>query len=315
MDSNIERYSHPLFNPLDLVIETKEISRLRSKIIQWIWTGATGGVVLGEARSGKSTAIETIHPALMDKGEKNIPSHLFSVATRDKPSITSIYRNMCASANLRLKTHEVSDEVAVKFLNYLMDAALEHQSKKMVLFVDEMQKLTRLQLDAFAELYNRMRKHKILLTVIFVGNIQESSELLDYIARPGKSYLRDRFFINKYDFYGIKNEESVKFCLSQYDHLRFPEKTGPTYTQFFLPREYKDGWRLASISPALWRYFRTYQKTFKISSWGMQYFIATVNVLVTDYLPQYGIEGDIPEMINESIKVSGLVPALVQVIE
>ncbi len=313
MNKKIDRFDHPLFNPFDLVLETSEISRLQSQISQWLWTGATGGLIQGGPRIGKTTALELISSRLKSRGNRSIPAHFFSVPKRDRTTIQSVFRNMCISANIRVKGNDKSDVLSEKFMQYLLDIAIESRSKKIVLFVDEMQRLSLLQMNAFAELYDNMRNYKILLTVIFTGNDHEISYLLDRINDPEKSHIRGRFFTLTYDFFGISNEKSTKLCLHQYDTLRYPLDSGPTYTQHFLSQDFDKGWRLASISKELWAGFRDYQKKLNIDSWGMQYFVGSINPLITDYIPRYGVDGDIRGMIHECIKISGLIPSLVRV--
>jgi len=45
----------------------------------------------------------------------------------------------------------------------------------------------------------------------------------------------------------------------------------------------------------------------------MKYFTAAANVLLTDFLPHYGVDAASEEMIHEAIKISHLVPDLVKV--
>lgn len=312
MSKREDRFDHPLFNPLELIIETMEINRLQSKVNQWLWTGATGGLIQGGSRTGKTTALQLISNRLKSRGKALIPTHFFSVPSRDRTTIQSVFRNMCLSANLQIKRQDTSDALSERFMQYLLDAALDSNSKKIVLFVDEMQRLSLPQFDAFAELYDNMRSYKIPLTVIFTGNDQESSRLLDLISDPGKSHIRGRFFRQSYNFLGITSEKATKFCLKQYDSIRYPVKTGPTYTEYFLSKDFSKGWRLELISGQIWTGFREYQKSLGIKSWGMQYFLSAVNTLITDYLPRYGVKGDIRGMIDESIQVSGLVANLVR---
>ena len=60
-------------------------------------------------------------------------------------------------------------------------------------------------------------------------------------------------------------------------------------TQEFLPEEFKNGWRLESISDQIWDVFQDeYKSDLKLKSWAMQYFTAMLKTLLVDYLPKYG---------------------------
>jgi len=308
---------HPLFSPLRLQLITPEIERLRETITQWLWTGATGGYIEGEPRVGKTTALKILSDQFVTRTGAHIPSHLFTVPPRDKPTIQSIYRNLCISADIDIlqSTRINSDILLNDFYHFLMDQAFLNQSNRVILFVDEMQRLSISQIEVFAELHDLMNQRDISLTVIFTGNDTESEKLLTAIEERQRRHIHARFFEQSVKFRGITSYREVSNCLKQYDKKRFPEKEGPTYTECFLPKEYHEGFRLQQLARDIWStYKEDYQAQYHLKTWGMKYFVSCINVLLMDYLPRHGLSVFGKEMLHECIKVSGLIPSRIQAV-
>lgn len=308
---NTDFYDHPVFHPKPSFLETPAMKKLSDDVHRMLWTGATGGLITGTPRVGKSTAVQKLATRLYTRGRIPIPGYYVSIPRRDQHTITHVFRQLCYSVDLRVKKHDVADELSDRFVHYVADKAVEKNCEHAVLLVDEMQRLWLEQFDAFAELYDKLELLDIFLTVIFIGNDPECWLLVEKIEGPEYAHIHGRFFTQGFTFQGLTSKEQVKACLSQYDELRFPEN-GPTYTEYFLPKEVKKGWRLKSLSDDIWRVFSNYKKNYKVESWGMKYFSATINTLLSDFLPRYGIEALDDDMVHECIRISGLIPSLVR---
>jgi AAA domain len=310
-DSSPDYYDHPLFQPHGLFLYTPQIQQLEETILRWLWTGQTGGVVMGASRHGKTTALLYLLGRLKNRAGQKIATHLVSIPEKDTPTITSVHRNLCLSAQLPVK-NVVSDKEKAQFLNFLLDLTATYGCKQIVLLVDEMHHLRPKQFEAFIEYETLLRPLKYGFMVVFTGNNPQCKTLLERIDTD-QTYdaVRGRFFRQQTRFKGLCSEKDVRACLKQYDTLRFPEE-GSTYTGYFLPDAVKQGWQLASQSRQIWAQFREYKKTLNVSSWGMQYFVAAINTLLIDYLPKYGVEHFSDEMFEQCIKASGLVPSSVQ---
>lgn len=307
-------YDHPIFNAEDLHIKTQPMSRMNEIIHQWLWNGATGGLILGPPRSGKTRSVVSLSTELYTRGKSAVPAYYLSMPFRDRQSILSVFRQLCLSVNLRVTSHDVADDLSNRFVNYLYDKATEYHCRDAVLFLDEMQRLVPKQFNAFAEVYDKLIPMGVNLMVVFVGNDQESAELIELIESPKYAHIHGRFFTQGHTFRGLSSKDEINQCLKQYDKLRYPSK-GPTYTEFFLPEAVKKGWKLSSLSNDLWRVFREYQKNYHIDSWGMKFFTITTNTLLADFLPSYGVENFDDDMVHESIRISGLIPSLVRPIQ
>ena len=310
----VDYYSHPVFDELRLHLNTPAIKQLDEEMHQWLWTGATGALIYGKPRIGKSVAVKHLAQSLYTRGKVKIPAYYVSIKRRDTPTIAAIFRLLCLSMNLRVTTRDQADVLSDRFIHYVIDRAEEANCKQAVLIVDEMQRLKLNQFDAFAELYDELLNYQIRLMVMFVANDPQCWPIVKSIEESEFSHIHGRFFTQGVPFVGITSKAQVKACLKQYDTLRYPEN-GPTYTEFFLSDAVKEGWVLESLGDDLWRIYSGYKRDYKISSWGMKYFTITINTLWTDYLPNIDVNNIDDDVIHECINLSRLIPSLVSPVE
>ncbi|MBT8141796.1 MAG: ATP-binding protein [Gammaproteobacteria bacterium] len=286
--------------------------KLKDQLHHWIWNGMSGGLILGNYRIGKTRALEYIANQLVNRSGDILPVRRMSISRRDTRTIAGIFKNLSFTLGLKIKPRATSDDMANSVLHHLSELALTNSTYQVVLFVDEMQRLDILQLDAFAELYDSLAELKINLSIIFIGNSAASKPLIDLVLRPKYELIRGRFFTHSFTYHGIRNKNELISCLSEFDTVTTDITLKNSVTKCFLPDEYASGWRLKDLGSLIWKvYERDYRRPLKISSWGMQYFIAAVKILLVDYLPKYGLDDDLLEqMIIQSIEASGLKPNL-----
>ena len=302
--------NHPLMVPQAVVFETSEIKRMQEHILRWLWTGCTGGYIVGEARVGKSTAMEIIESEIRLRNGKPVPTHLLTIPPRDKPTVNALLRLLCLSVDLRVTNSSKPDVMESDFISYIMDVVNESDTNRFVLFVDEVQRLSPRQLEVFALLYDRLRILHVSLMTVFIGNSRAIEPLLDYVKDPLNEHLRGRFFCQHVTFRGLSSLNDIKSCLGQYDQLTYPASSKTSYTAYFLPRT-PSTWKLASLAPLLWQTFRIYKNAYGLSTLGMQYFRAIVDTLLMDFLPRFGVENVDEEMVSQCFELSGIVASQV----
>jgi hypothetical protein len=304
-------YDHPIFHPAtQLHFDTAASRALRDTIERWLWNGNTGGYFYGKSRVGKTHALSLLIDRFRTRANRPIPGHYLSVPQRDQGTIASTYRAMNFSAGLRVTNADKADVLCDRFVFHLSDRACEAASDMLLMVIDEMHRLKPQQLEAFAEIYDKLLKTDVVLTCVFVGNDPQHRDLTDELA-VRSPHVYGRFFTQGHEVQGLTSEADVRTCLAQYDTLRHPDD-GPTYTAFFLPEAVEAGWQLASLSAPLWAAFAHYRDRLHLGSWPMQYFITAVNTLLTDYLPRFGVEDVHPHLLAACIEVSGLTPSLVK---
>ncbi len=307
---------HPILNPSRFAIETPMMLALMNQVSLWIWNGVTGALILGQYRIGKTKAISYLRSRLTSRLGQPIPSVVMTIPRRDRATIASLWKTLCFSVELTPKNRATADDMSNLLFHFFADLAALHNQTQVVLFVDEMQRLDISQMEVFAELYDRLAEAHVNLSTFFIGNKKAAQGLVAKAQCEKYELIRGRFFTQCCNYHGIRTKAELSACLKEYDISKFPKKTGSSYTSYFVGEKCGDDWKLASLSNLIWEvYTDNFRSALKLESWQMQYFVATIRILLKDYIADYGAENEdeLRQMIVGSISDSGLVPSLVQV--
>jgi len=301
-----------LDNATEFFIMTPMIKSLHDTIKQWTWCGLTGGVIVGEARCGKSIGVRSLKESIQSRAGEDIPIFRISIGNRDVKTIRSVYLRIANKLGFKIKKSSTSDEMAFLINMHLVEAAISNSSHQVILIIDEAQYMTVDQLSVFAEIYNDLIDAHCNCTVFFVANESQFEPLAKELIKNENTYLRERFFNHIHAFYGIRNQKELKSCLKRYDAYVLHHASHKTATEYYCPKLYESGWRLSDVAATMWSiYHETCMKPLKHQSWNMSQFTRTTNILLMDYLEKYEIElnDEILEgLIMRSIEASGIHP-------
>ena len=123
-----------------------------------------------------------------------------------------------------------------------------------VLFCDEAQRLSTHALEWLRDVHDQLAQQGVRLITFLVGQPQLMEHKAQY-QLAGEEQIVARFMIEQLNFRGIATAEAAATCLSSYDLTRYPEKSGPTFTQFFCPLAWHAGLRLERSAADLWYAF------------------------------------------------------------
>lgn len=123
-----------------------------------------------------------------------------------------------------------------------------------VLFCDEAQRLSRNSYEWLRDVHDQLAYNGIRLITFLVGQPQLLEQKAGFQMR-GDEQIVARFMIEQLQFHGIRNAAEAATCLSGYDQTRYPKDSGPTFTEFFMPRSFSAGERLARSGAELWNAF------------------------------------------------------------
>lgn len=291
---------HPLLGLKAVQFETPAFQELVRTLTEWLWCGATGGFVVGAPRVGKSWAARSLTGQLKQRDGRPVPVFYMSMVDRDTKTIAEVSRRACIDQQLPIPGRANADRMSEQFLTHVCDVQLEAGVRNAVLIVDEFDHMTPRQFNAFAELFNRLDQLHRTIMIVFIGNKAEALKLLDSMTGDIYKRIRGRFFKRYSEYFGIRNRAELEGLMRQYDTLRYP-KNGPTYCAAFLPKAVNGGWRLAGLSRDLWRVYAQIANEVELESWGLEYAVGTLNVLVTDLLPNYGWLDIEDELLREAV--------------
>ncbi|MEH6651139.1 MAG: ATP-binding protein [Motiliproteus sp.] len=296
-------------NPHRFYIETPMIQGLHDKVTQWLWCGFTGGLVVGEARTGKTRAVRALQSPLLTRDQEPVSVHRVAYGLRDRQTLRDAWVKLAESIGISVSPRHTAGMLASQIVTFLAESSLSNRDRQVVLFVDECQFLTLDQLNVFAEIYNDLSEAGINGVIIFIANSIQFEGMAKKLLKPEYSYLRERFFANAHEFFGFRKASELKSVLKQFD----AKHNGTSMLDSFIDTSGQETWRLSSLTELIWDiYIEEYQKPRQITSWGMEYFYRFIKILIQDYLPHYDFRdsGNCEAMIANSLEASGLNPTL-----
>ncbi|SCU77855.1 conserved hypothetical protein [Cupriavidus necator] len=243
---------HPLLTK-EYAIYTPTIAQFGTSIQRWAADRLPGGLITGYARTGKTTAV--LHWAATLLRETEGPTlPVLTLSALDRSTSPNLFwAHFLRSTGL---APWKSGDRLIRFdraVAGLCRRALENPSRYLVLIIDEANNLNALHWQQLKDLQNELDANATRLTVISVGT-HELGEARSTLTLAGDSHLTARFMVQQCAFRGLVDVDELRFVLEGYDqHSRWPAPDGPTYTEYFAPRDYAAGFRLADYTCAIWQ--------------------------------------------------------------
>lgn len=306
-----------LENAAEFFIPSPMVERLHERVIQWTWCGYTGGVIAGSSRCGKSTALRALDHAITTRDGDSIPLFRVTYGERDATTIRSVFNKVARSLGFKVKTSHRSDDLVEMICLALADAAAINRTRQVILVVDEAQILTIQQLSGFAEIFNVLFELHTNIVIIFAVNSDQFQPLAEQLLQKKNTYLRERFFSQVYEFYGIQTESELASCLRAYANHVMDNDRRISAWQWYCPALDKLGWTLDQIAEPYWRlYDEHYREPLGQTSWPMAQFVRATNILLMDYLSNVTDMEDsdyVEGCIIHSLEAAGIRPSLANI--
>lgn len=291
------------------VIATPAICLLHDTVRQWIAHRAPGGMIYGKQRFGKTRSIKY----LMDQLPEDFNSlPIFSLSARDYrlPSEGTFFEDL-----LRAVGHAfTSGKTAVKrdrLVEYLHERAAEKRRNRLVLFIDEAQKLHEMHYRWLVDLHNELDGRGVTTTWLLVGQ-EELVHQREVFVTSKKMQIIGRFMVHHFRFSGLDSAETFQQSLNCYDDCELTEHpvgTGWSFTRYYFLAAFDDGWRLAAQAEILWEVFNKVHVEQKLPGKAevpMQYFAGTVEYALRTFASLKDDPGTISAaMWKEAILSSG----------
>ena len=240
--------SHPMLEQC-YFIETDGTSAFYEIVCDHAIARKSGLYITGEFRVGKTTSIENT----MLRLKEDMPwlAVLYHSAKRQHgQSKKALCEDMLRSFRCPTSTYQNSADLLARFL---MAQAVQAGSKSCLLFVDEAQMLTVMQMRYLLEIWNEMRQEGIILVTVMVGQ-EGLNSLKKLTSEEDHGAVVARFFVKKYVLGGLHTVKDLKNYLAAYDtKLTFPVGSNWSYSRFFCKKAFDAGWRLESEADRLWK--------------------------------------------------------------
>lgn len=252
--SEDERLSLLEFHPVrerNYTIPTWVMENTYAIVKERVWARRTGVFFYAAPRMGKSTCVSYIKERLANEF-KRIYVLLVDARGSSRPSYEHMFRLI-----LEAKAHDLAGRKNADFLfrNVVTDIAVKvgiRGGSHFVLLIDELQLLNETDLQQLLVLHNALERLKIKMTTVSFAQ-PEIMHRHSLLQTAKQRQIIARFLSEPIKYVGCGSEHELARILQAYDeNTEFPLNSGLTYTQFFLPNAYKNGFRLKRYSSQIW---------------------------------------------------------------
>ena len=268
---------HPLVQKNYLVI-TPTIKQVYALVRERVWMRRTGTFLFARPRMGKSTCAYAVRRSLEAEFPKLFVM-LFSAEKR-KQSDSGLIVDILQSDKLKMGSRPSYKDLFNKLITHIETSVANRKGGQFVLMIDEMQLLSEADFNVLLVLHNRLELKSIKMTTI--GFAQTDIQHLRSALHATQAHnLLARFLSEPIPFDGCATKEDLEKILHSYDEEeRFPEDSDYTYTRFFLPYAYENGFRLRNFAKPIWSALKKASMPLGDDSIPMEHLFRTVEFLL-----------------------------------
>lgn len=276
---------HPI-ETTEYLIGTRVIQDLFETLCKWINSRATGGIVHGPPRNGKSDALKYVKGLLKQRFGVELPVFSFPCRFHTHASEVTFFEELLRAFGHRMVVKGNAAAKRHRLLEFIYEKANAKTHNRIILFIDEAQLLYEQHYKWLIDLHNELSELNVTLIVILVGQHQLLHQCSGFIE-GSQDQIVGRFMAHRFEFKGLRGISDVKVCLKGYDEVsEHPAGSGWSYSRYFFPAAFASGWRMASSAGALWEAFRQIREETALppmSNLPMMYFCRTAEAAMTRF--------------------------------
>lgn len=266
-----------------------------------------------DARFGKTYGIEVLRQTL-PQSFPGLPTFWVAAKGHDRPSERSLYSDLLLDCHHGITDSGTAMARRLRLLNMWIATAQASNSDRLLLFVDEAQNWNEDEFTHLRDLSNDLASREVRLIVLLFAH---PSLLVIRTSLLGqkRTDLIGRFMLHPVAFRGVTSLIDLQEVAKCYDDptiSEFPAGTGISYSQFFRPNSYRNGWRLEKEAKYCWAAFsRVATKHGGNYQIGMQWVTGAIReVLYSYWRTEHGELADEGDLWERAIDASGFESAL-----
>ncbi|MGY4516236.1 AAA family ATPase [Lysobacter sp. HA18] len=281
---------HPLCVEDGYAIYTKPVEHLANFLLANIAEGHHGATAEAGGGVGKSTALRFLTDNA-SRWLKDAHGNPMGVAARMiMPSGQRRGdRQFWGAMNSRLKLGNairLDAGVALeRLVNYIRTRCGEARQRRMVLFIDNAQRITDAEYDYLEDLDALIAEEKLSLFILLMRQSDATGVKIsdDWTSRP--SHTVRRWFMDTTSFRPLIGVADVVHALGKYDRkMTFPTPD-TSFTRYFARDAFDRGWTLSSQAALIIEVINSLRRKYKLpptDAWPMATFTLTVRYLLAD---------------------------------
>jgi hypothetical protein len=249
-------YEHHTLITNKVRLPTPSVRAAYELVSQAVVHRETGLVLVADFRIGKTTALEVISILIQDV-YPNLAIGAVIAKAHHRPSDAKFFGDLLFSFGHSAWKHGTASVKNFRLIEAMRAQAHRSGGDRYLLFVDEGQNWGESELTHLRDLANELRSAGISLITVFFAHpllLDTRSELLN----KRRTDLVGRFLRRFYYFHGVRTCDELREILTMHDDpsvAEYPAGSGISYTEFFMPRAWLGGWRMAHEAQALFNAF------------------------------------------------------------
>lgn len=242
---------HPVLER-EYTLPTPMMQRTYSIIRERVWSRRTGVVFYASPRMGKTRCAIAVKELICEEFPR-IYVTLLSARRSSRPTDSHMFRLILEAEKHALSGRTNAD---VLFDNAKSDIRVKISSTggvQYVLLIDEMQLLNDTDLQQLVSFHNGLELANIKMTTISFAQ-PEILHRRSALMTSNDRQIIARFLSEPLPFEGCSSLTEFELLLQTIDEAsEYPEGSGWSYTRFFFPLAFREGFRLKDYASPIWR--------------------------------------------------------------
>jgi AAA domain-containing protein len=270
--------THPIMRK-NYVVPTPSIDGFYDRVRKCIAYGLSGSMLYGHPRFGKTSAIRYVVNMLSQEFPQVVAMSFLCLKSKSRSEAAFFSHLLEAVGHAQAHTGTISRKRS-RLIHKLLERVERSGEHVLIIFADEAQRLDVNEYEWLRDVYDELDRHGVKVLVFLIGQPGLRNQK-NALQETRQTQIVGRFMTHEIPFRGLLSVDDAATCLAGYDESCFPQGSDWTYTRFFLPKAYADGFRLVSQATCLWQAFLDAHEaarfTFELEL-PMKYFTQTVEL-------------------------------------
>lgn len=203
----MDKRSHPIHGR-GYVINTHPLQRFTWAVQRWMAMGIHGAYAYGFPRVGKTQMVRAACSKLRTRAGEPVPAFHIPQKTTSVSTDRKFWSFLLSGLNIAHGDRATAKALNDSLLGLLRNEAESNSEKRVVLFLDEAQKLSMFNYDLLQDLMNDLTKSEVNPFFVSVGSNFMPNRLAEFdpIKDAG---LRGRFFSAVHQVHGLRGPAEV----------------------------------------------------------------------------------------------------------
>ena len=256
---------HPLLRERGFIAMTAPLEEFCDVVNDHVLNTESSMVGIGTQRTGKTTALRQLERQLKSTGQAAFfGAHVINTEQRllESRFWRSFLEKVSTDAHVEVRSNYGA------FVNAIRAACDRNDNGRVIIALDEAQKLTRPMYDLLKQLHETLVDLELQPFFLLMAQ-PEMSLCIEHLRGLLRHDIVDRFLAHTYRFRGNRKGELGQL-LKHYDEATWPESFAFTYTQHFAPTQWNQGWRLQFEAEPLWDAFANLAREIGVDAYNLE---------------------------------------------